>query len=136
MKNNGNLEEKREYAIAIIFNLILLYIFNNLINWHINFVTNALINILWIINLSITIAIVGNALLLLYHPNLFRHVMKTIINIFAFIAVFFLYVTFPFNFNNFYLYWTLNILLVIIMVGLGISIIVEFVYLLRRPKIN
>ena len=130
----GNLDEKREYVIAIIFNLILLYLFNNLINWHINFVTNALTDILWIINLSITIAILGNALLLIYHPNLFRHVMKTIINIFALVAVFFLYTTFPFNLNNSYLYWTLNILLVIIMVGLAISIIVELIYLLRRPE--
>ena len=136
MEKLGNLDEKREYVIAIIFNLILLYIFNNLLNLHINFVTSAFNNILWIINLSITIAIIGNALLLIYHPNLFRHLMKTIINIFAFIAVFFLYVTFPFNFNNFYLYWILNILLLIIMVGLAISIIVEFVYLLRRPEIN
>ena len=136
MEKLGNLDEKREYVIAIIFNLILLYIFNNLLNLHINFVTSAFNNILWIINLSITIAIIGNALLLIYHPNLFRHLMKTIINIFAFIAVFFLYGTFPFNFNNIYLYWILNILLLIIMVGLAISIIVEFVYLLRRPEIN
>ncbi len=136
MEKIGNSEEKREYVIAIIFNLILLYVFNNLFNWHINFVTSALINILWIINLSITVSILGNALLLIYHPNLFRHVMKTIINIFAFVAVFFLYVTFPFNFSNFYLYWTLNILLFIIMVGLAISIIVELVYLLRRSEIN
>ena len=130
----GNLDEKREYVIAIIFNLILLYVFNNLLNWHINFVTNALTDILWIINLSITIAILGNALLLIYHPNLFRHVMKTIINIFALVAVVLLYTTFPFNLNNSYLYWTLNILLVIIMVGLAISIIVELIYLLRRPE--
>ena len=130
----GNLDEKREYVIAIIFNLILLYLFNNLINWHINFVTNALTDILWIINLSITIAILGNALLLIYHPNLFRHVMKTLINIFALVAVVLLYTTFPFNLNNSYLYWTLNILLVIIMVGLAISIIVELIYLLRRPE--
>lgn len=133
MDKIGNLEEKREYVIAIIFNLILLFVFNNLLNWQFNFVTSALTNILWIINLSISIAILGNALLLIYHPNLFRHVMKTVINIFAFIAAFILYLTFPFNFNNFYLYWTLNILLVIIMVVLAISIIVEIVYLLRRP---
>ena len=131
-----NLDEKREYTVAIIFNLILLYIFNNLLYWHVNFLTNALVNILWIINLSISIAILGNALLLIYHPKLFRHVMKTVINIFAFIAVFILYVTFPFNFNDFYLYWTMNTLLAIIMVGLAISIIIEFVYLLRRPEIN
>lgn len=133
MEFKGNMDEKREYIVAIIFNLILLFVFNNLLNWHVNFVTSALTNILWIINLSISIAILGNALLLIYHPNLFRHVMKTVINIFAFIAAFFLYMTFPFNFNNFYLYWTLNILLVIIMVVLAISIIVEIVYLLRRP---
>jgi hypothetical protein len=127
-------EEKRGYVVAIIVNLILLYIFNNLINWHVNFVTNALNNVLWIINLSIIVAVIGNALLLLYNPELFRHVMTTIINIFAFVAVFLLYMVFPFNLNNFYIYWGLYILLIILMIGLAISIIIELYYLMTGKQ--
>jgi len=35
-------ERSGEYIGTIIVNLIFLYIFNNLLNWHIYFVTNAL----------------------------------------------------------------------------------------------
>jgi hypothetical protein len=130
-------QEKTGYVVAIIFNLILLYLFNNLLTWHVYFVTNALNSVLWIINFSIIVAVIGNALLLLYNPELFRHLMTTIINIFAFVAIFFLYKVFPFNFNNFYIYWGLNILLIMIMIGLAISIIVELYYLMTRiSKIN
>jgi hypothetical protein len=135
-RNRKNIE-KSEYVIAIIVNLILLYVFNNLLNWHVYFITNALNEVLWIINLSIIAAIIGNALLLSYNPEWFRHVMKTILNIFAFVAVYFLYKVFPFNFNNPSLNWGLNILLILIMIGLAIAIIVEFYYLLtRKTKLN
>ena len=137
MKKNRIVEEKRGYVVAIIFNLIFLYVFNNLLNWHVYFVTTALNSVLWIINLSIIVAVIGNALLMLYNPEFFRHVMTTIINIFAFVAIFFLYNVFPFNFNNFYIYWGLNILLIILMIVLAISIIIELYYLMtRKPKIK
>ena len=126
--------KKSDYIISIIFNLVLLYVFNNLLNWHVYFVTNALNSVLWIINLSIIATIIVNALLLLYDPDWFRHFMKIFLNIFAFIAVYFLFTVFPFNFNNFYINWGLKILLIVGMIGIAIAIIEE-IYLLitRRP---
>lgn len=118
-------------------NLILLYVFNNLLNWHVYFITDALNEVLWIINLSLIAAIIGNALLLWYNPEWFRHLMKTILNIFAFVAVYFLYHVFPFNFNNPSLNWGLNILLILVMIGLAIAIIVEiFIQLTGRPEVT
>lgn len=130
---NRELEEKTEYVAAIIVNLIFLYIFNNLLNWHIYFVTIALNEILWIINLTIAVAIIGNFLMLLYNPNWFRHTMKVILNTFAFIGVYFLFTIFPFDFNNPFLNTGLAVLLLLALVGIVIATIVE-IYLLITGK--
>ncbi|HML05887.1 MAG TPA: hypothetical protein VK426_08955, partial [Methanobacterium sp.] len=122
--------QKAEYIVAIIFNLIFLYIVNNLLNWNIYFITSALNDVLWIINLSIITAIIGNALLLAYNPEWFRHVIKIIMNILALISTYFVYTVFPFNFYNSFINWGLSIFLILIMAGIGIAIILEFYFLL------
>lgn len=134
MENKNKKHRKSEYIFAIIFNLIFLYIVNNLLNWNIYFITNALNEVLWIINLSIIAAIIGNALLLAYNPEWFRHVIKIIMNLFAFISTYFVYTVFPFNFNNSFLNWGLNIFLILIMIGIAIAIIVEFYFLVTRKS--
>ncbi len=136
MERNIKKERTGEYIATIIVNIILLYIFNNLLNWNIHFVTSALNEVLWIINLSIIAAIIGNVLLLLYHPEWFRHVMKIILNIFALIAVYFLFTVFPFNFNNFILNAGLYVLLLLGIIGLGIAIVVEFFQLVTGKPEN
>ena len=130
MERSRRTERTTEYIIAIIVSLIFLYVFNNLLNWHIYFVTNALNEVLWIINLSLLATIIGNALLILYRAEWFRHFMKIIINIFNIIAVYLVYLVFPFNFNNSFLNWAINILLILIMIRIVIAIIVEFYHLI------
>lgn len=125
-----NSTKKSEYIGAIIVNLILLYIFNNLLNWHVYFITNALNDILWIINLSILATILGNALLLWCNPEWFRHIIKIILNIFAFIAVYFIYSVFPFSFNSFLIDWSVTIALILAMVGIVIATIIEVSFLI------
>jgi hypothetical protein len=132
LERNKRKEKTGEYLFTIIFNLILLYIFNNLLNWHVYFITTALNEILWIINLAIIITIIGNFLLLLYHPEWLRHLTKMILNIFSFIAVYYLYKVFPFNFHNSFLNWGLSILLILGLIGLAIAIIVEFSLMLNK----
>jgi hypothetical protein len=136
LERNREKEQKSEYISAIIVSLIFLYVVNNLLNWHIYFITNAFNEVLWIINLSIIATIIGNALLLLYSPERFRHVMKIIINIISFIAVYIVYKVFPFNFYNSFYNWGFNILLILAMIGIAIATIVE-IYLLvtGRPKL-
>jgi hypothetical protein len=136
LERNRKREQKSEYVTAIIFNIIFLYIVNNLLNWHIYFITNSFSEVLWILNLTIIVTIIGNFLLLLYSPEKFRHVMKIILNIFAFIATYFVYVVFPFNFYNSFYNWVVTILLILAMIGIVIATIVE-IYLLAtgRPKL-
>ena len=136
MERNRRMERNGEYVAAIIINLIFLYIFNNLLNWHVYFVTSALNEVLWIINLSIIVAIIGNFLMLLYKPDWFRHVTKIVLNIFAFAAVYLVYIVFPFNFNNSFINGGLAILLILAMIGIIIASIVElFLLITKRPKL-
>jgi len=128
--------QKSEYIAAIIFNLIWWYIVNNLLNWQVYFVTNAFNEVLWIINLSIIVSIIGNALLLFYSPERLRHGVKIVINIVSFIAVYLVWELFPFNFYNSFYDWLFSLLLILGMIGIAIATIVE-IYLLvtGKPKL-
>jgi hypothetical protein len=127
--NKKERNRKAEYIAAIIFSLIFLYIWNNVLNWNIYFITSALNEVLWIINISIIVTIIGNALLLAYNPDWFRHVTKIIINIITLIATYFVYTVFPFDFYNSFINWALSIFLILVMIGIAIAITVEFYYL-------
>jgi hypothetical protein len=133
MEKNSGKEQRSEYIAAIIFNLIFLYIVNNLLNWNVYFITDAFNGVLWIINLSIIVSIIGNGLLLFYSPVRFLHFVKIIINIVSFIAVFIIFQVFPFNFYNSFYNWLFSLLLILAMIGIIIATIVEF-YLLVIGK--
>ena len=133
MVTNIKKERTSEYIVAIIFNIIFFYIVNNLLNWNIYFITPALNEVLWIINLSIIATIIGNILLLLYSSEGFRNIIKIIINTINFVAVYFVYEVFPFNFNNSFYNWVISIFLILIMIGLVIASLVE-VYQFANKK--
>ncbi len=128
-KDNKEKSHKSEYAGAIIFNLIFIYIVNNLLNWHISFITDSLNSILWIINLSIAVAVTGNFLLLLYDPDWLRHITKILMNIFAFIAAYFIIKVFPFNFSTAYLNEIVFVLIILGMIAIVIASLYELVML-------
>jgi hypothetical protein len=125
-------ERTTEYIVTIILNLIFLYIVNNLLNWHIYFITPSFNEVIWIINLSIIATIIGNALMLFYRLESFRHLMKIIMNIVSFIAVYLVYEVFPFNFYNSFFNWGLSIFLILIMIGLIIASVVEVIQLANK----
>ncbi len=135
MERNKKREEKSGYLGAIIVSLIFFYIVNNLLNWHIYFITNAFNEVLWIINLSILATIIGNGILLFYSPIRFIHSVKIIINIISFIAVYIVYEVFPFNFYNSFYNWGFSILLVLGMIGILIATVIE-IYLLITGKLK
>ena len=101
---NGLIKEKAinksEYIFAIIANLIILYIANNIMNWNLSFISATFRQVLWAINLAIGSAIIGNILFLFYDPSWFRHLLKVFINILGLIAVYTFYIIFPLNFSQ------------------------------------
>lgn len=130
----GLLEEKpvkkSEYIFSIIANLILLYIANNLLNWNISFITDVFTQVLWIINLSIVVTILGNVMFLVYDPSWFRHLTKAVMNTFGFIVTYTLYIVFPFSFSQSYTVFAVKLALIIIMVLLVLTVAFEIFKLL------
>lgn len=101
---NGLMKEKAvnksEYIFAIIANLIILYIANNIMNWNLSFISATFSQVLWVINLAIGSAIIGNILFLFYDPSWFRHILKVFINILGLIVVYTFYIIFPLSFSH------------------------------------
>ena len=67
---------------------------------------------------------------LIFNPEWFRHIIKIIMNIFAFTAVYSIYSVFPFNFSSFLIDWSVTIALIFIMVGIVIATIFELFFLI------
>ena len=139
MNNNPNLidtlkksikDEKEvrtsEFIIAIVINLIFFYIFNNLLNWHLNFITNSFQDILWIIN----------AFYLFYHPKWLRDSLQIIINILGFLVVYFLYTVYPFNFNQIFISYGLKLVLILIMLAIIAATVYQIMQLILRIYIK
>ena len=141
-EENGNnflknlLKEKEpktsEFVVAIIANIILLYIVNNLLSWNLGFIASSFQDVLWIFNISIAATIIGNILFLIYHPGWFRSIIQIILNILGFIVVYYLYTVFPFILNNGWVVFAVKFALIVAMVVLVIVSIFEVVRLILR----
>ncbi len=145
MNNNPNLinmlknsikDEKEvrtsEFIIAIVVNIIFFYIFNNLLNWHLNFITNTFQYVLWIINITLGFTIIVNVLYLFYHPKWLRDSLQIIINILGFLVVYFLYTVYPFNFSQIYISYGLKLVLILIMLGIIAATVYQVMQLILR----
>lgn len=141
-EENGNnflknlLKEKEpktsEFVVAIIANIIFLYIVNNLLSWNLSFIAPSFQDVLWIFNISIAATIIGNILFLIYHPGWFRSIIQIILNILGFTVVYYLYTVFPFILNNGWVIFAVKFALIVVMVVLVIVSIFEVVRLILR----
>ena len=130
-------EDKREkwydYILAIVINLIMLFIANNLLYWNLSFIAGSFSEVLWAINLSLIVAIVANVSFVLYDPPWYKIIAKIVMNFTALVAVFTLLTVFPFVINQFILALGLTILLIIGIIAAIVSIIfqiMKMVYLI------
>ncbi|MFH0971851.1 MAG: hypothetical protein V1835_04770 [Candidatus Micrarchaeota archaeon] len=91
--------QKFEYVVAIIANLIMIHIANNLLSWDVPYLTSSFIFVLWAFNLSFWAQIIANLFYFLYDAKWFRNIGKLITDLLGLIAVYVLYVIFPFDFG-------------------------------------
>jgi hypothetical protein len=122
---------KTAYIFAIIINAVVLFVFNNFLKGHVPFLTDSFRDVLWAFDLSLGLTIAANALFLYYDPAWFRHLAQMVLNVFGFVAVYNLFLVFPFSFPD-PLQLAVKIALIAAMVGLGIAFIVEFIRLVLR----
>lgn len=125
---------KSEFIGAIIVNLIMLYIVNNVLSWNLGFIAPSFQDVVWIFNISICSTIVANVIFLAYHPGWFRSIIQIILNILGFLVCYYLYIIFPFIFSQAAYTIVLKILIILGMVALVIASLVEVARLILRIK--
>jgi hypothetical protein len=123
---------KSEFIAAIIANIILLYIVNNLLAWNLHFITSSFQEVLWIINISIAANIIANFLFLIYNQGWFRSLVQIPLNIIGFIVAYSLYIVFPFSFSQMYFTYAAEFILIILMVIFVIMTFFEVLKLIMR----
>jgi hypothetical protein len=119
-----------EYIANIIFNLIFLWIVNKIPGWHLSFIKDNFMVVLWILNVNILVQIGGNALMLLTGLPSVRHFAGIITESSSFVTQLVLYYIFPFEFSHLqglaWLDWFLHIALIIGMVVSAVKVISNF----------
>ncbi len=116
--------KRSEYIAAIIFNLVAVYIVNNLENWNVPFLADGWTACLWALNISIIAGIIGNFVLIFLNFPWFRALIQMVLNIISLVVLYTFYVIFPFDLSS---GWELviKIILLIGMVGTIIGTAVE-----------
>jgi hypothetical protein len=122
------------YFIAIVVNIVLIYVFNNLVNWHVPFITERFSEVLWAFNLSIGATIIVNALYLIQDTGRFRHLTQMVLAVLGFNSVYQLYTVFPFVFNSTFWQTTWRLVLILASVGTAFGFVVELVKFIAGKK--
>lgn len=119
--------KKPDYIIAIIINVALLYVVNNLIRWDIPYLTREFADKpLLILNISITATIIANAIFLAFDPEWFTALVRAILNLISIAFLYTFLTVFPLNiFNDSLIFWVRAVLTIGI-AGLIIAFFVEF----------
>ena len=133
MASSKKKEQRRAgYIAAIVINIVLIFIFANLLKWEVPFLTSRFSGVLWAINLSLGVSILVNILFLVIDFAWLRHLGQFIMNIFAIFVLFMIFVIFPFTFaGESWAVWV-KVGLVFVMVAIGIASIVELVKIVGR----
>jgi hypothetical protein len=116
-----------EYIGAIIWNIVFLWILNNLTSWHLAFITDRFGAVQWILMVNCLVQIGGNILMASLRMPVVRYLGRIATESAAFVATMALYFIYPFDFSNYYglvfLDWLLPILFIIAMVVHAIKVI-------------
>lgn len=122
------------YAVAVVMNVIVWYVINNLLNWNVQFITPRFADVLWAFNLSIGATAVTNAFYIIYNPGWFHHLTQMVLAVLAFNSVYVLRSVFPFDFPNATWDYALRLALLMAMVAAGIAFVVELVKLISGKE--
>jgi hypothetical protein len=116
-----------EYIGAIIFNLFFLWIVNQIPEWHLGFIKDNFMVVVWILNINIFIQIAGNAIMLLSGTKILRYLSLIIIESASFVTTMVLFYIYPFDFTHFHgLAWIDWFLPVAFIIGMVVSALKVF----------
>lgn len=107
------------YVIAVVINIVMFYVVNNLLNWDLQFVKASWLNVIGIFNLSIILNIVIYFLYIGYDKRMFYFGGKFVLDIMSILVMYQLFIIMPFDFNGLYeLGWLNNIFPIIMIIGI------------------
>jgi hypothetical protein len=136
--NKNSDYKKSEYIAAIIFNLIFIYIANNLLDWDVPFLTSDFTAVLWLINISLVLTIIFNIVFLAFNSARVRALLKMFLNMISFFVALTFYFIYPLDFSSVSYGDTLDlvakILIIIGIVGSVIGTIAEFAKIFTSKK--
>ncbi len=118
---------RAEFIVAGIVNIILYYIANNLLNWHISFIAPSFADVLWIVKYFLLAAIIVNLIFIFYHPNWLRNLLQAIVDVLFIITAYTFLVVFPFLVGE-GLEIALKILIALMIV---VSVIILIIHIVR-----
>ena len=124
------------YISSIVFNGIFLFVINKIPEWNPAFITESFADVVWILNASIIVQLIGNGLLILFHPLFFHHLVNLLFSVVSFIAVYRIFRVFPFDFSMVkdWLITVVRIVLVSGMVGTVIACVVHLLGFLTAQR--
>jgi hypothetical protein len=132
----GRLDVPRRagYVAAIVVNLVLLFVANNLLAWDlVPFLTDDFTRVLWLISISLLATIVVNLAYLWYDPAWFKSLCQIGLGGISMLVAIRTYQVFPFDFSAYQFDWErlARFVIVLSMVAIGIGVVVEAVKLVR-----
>ncbi|HSJ82336.1 MAG TPA: hypothetical protein VLA91_00815 [Acidimicrobiia bacterium] len=122
------------YTIAIVVNLALLFVANNLLAWDVvPFLTREFTTVLWLIDVSLLATIAVNLAHMWYDPAWFKSTCQIGLGSISMLVAIRMFQVFPFDFSRYEFDWerVTRFVMVLGMIGIGIGIVVETVKLAR-----
>jgi hypothetical protein len=115
------------YIIAIVINVVLLYVVNNLLAWGLPFLTDDFSEVVPLISLSLLVSVAANTLYLFVDTPVVKSATQIAVNSVSIVATVAVLRVFPFDFSDYAFDWAIvaRILLIVAIVGTGIAIVVD-----------
>ncbi len=123
------------YIGAVAFNAIFLYVLNRLPEWHVPFITGRWRDVLWAVNLSLAVHVIGNFALLFYHPRLLHHQMNIAFAVVSGLATWTIYRVFPFDFSRIPLDWFPSFFRALLLFALAVAVVSGIVHALKLLRL-
>jgi len=122
------------YVVAVLVNAALVYVINVRPGWEdISFLTQDTSQVLWWVNVSLTVGIVANLLYLIHDVRRVQALGEIVTTAVGLVAAARVWQVFPFDFSDFAVDWSylIRVLLIVAIVGSVIGLAVQVGTLLR-----
>jgi TRAP-type C4-dicarboxylate transport system permease small subunit len=126
------------YLIAVLVNVFMLWAVHQhptWIPWLGGIVTDSFADIVWAIDLSIWVQIIGNGILIAIHPRILRRLLDVVSTVFGALSLYVTWTVYPFEFDRLYvgLDGIVPIVLVVLLVVMGFAFIANVVRVIAAP---